>query len=625
MCGIAGIFGQGASEHLKVVERMIAAMAHRGPDDERTYVSPTGDCVLGHRRLAILDLSVAAAQPMVSKSGRWAFVYNGECYNYQELGEDLCAQGQRLRTSGDTEVVMRLLSQDGLGKTLPRLNGMFALALWDQRKQRLVLARDRYGQKPLYFARVGKLLLFASEVRALLVSGLVARQADPDAVCGYLSYGAIPESRTIVSGISLLRPATSITFEPNGGEKTDTYWMPPTEKDDVSPAALQESFFSAVRRHLVSDAPLGLFLSGGIDSSAVVIAAAKSTGLRAKTLTVVFPEDSEHSEAQFAAAIARKAGTDHTEVPVTAGEMLRMLPKALDAMDQPTGNGINTYIVAQAARQAGLKVALSGLGGDELFGGYASFAEVPQLLRLRRLLAALRRPGANLLGAYWPFITKQAKLADLLDAPLGVLFSYLTSRRVFTSRQIRKIAPRLVQQGWESGLDASFYRLLGKAGEGRAVQDAIGLFELRNYMGQTLLRDSDVMGMAHGLEIRIPFLDSDFSSVALMLEAGVRTPRSRTKWRFIEAMGNHLPGDILRRPKQGFTLPFKDWMLGELKDEVPRGLRALGASYPAIQQEVLFRLWDSFIAQPERIGWYRPWTLFVLGSYLSKHRLEVPS
>jgi asparagine synthase (glutamine-hydrolysing) len=244
------------------------------------------------------------------------------------------------------------------------------------------------------------------------------------------------------------------------------------------------------------------------------------------------------------------------------------------------------------------------------------------MLRMRRLTGGVCKQAASFLERYAPFSVQISKVVDLLDAPPGILSAYLTRRRVFTSRQIRKMVPGLARHGWESGLNEGFYQLLETMVSGRAVQDAVGLLEMRAYMGQTLLRDSDVMGMAHGLEIRVPFLDCDFSSSALMLGAASRTPRSRPKWRFVEAMGDYLPGDIVNRTKKGFTLPLKEWMLGELKDEVADGLRALLWACPQLQQNVLLGLWKGFIAQPERIGWYRPWILFVLGRYLKKHRLE---
>lgn len=623
MCGIAGIIGQQAHEHVEAVNRMIASMAHRGPDGEGTYISPSGKCVLGHRRLAILDLSPAAAQPMLSADNRRAFVYNGECYNYRELRDDLCVTGEVFRSSGDTEVVFRLLSRNDAKSALPKMNAMFALALWDEHKQTLLLARDRYGQKPLYYARVGRLLLFASEVRAFLASGLVERKADPVAICGYLSYGAVQEPQTIVAGVQLLPPASLVTFGLSGEEECATYWTAPAKTTDVTPEALRESFFAAARRHLISDAPLGLFLSGGIDSSAVVLAAARSAESSVNTLSVVFPEQPEQSEAGYAAAVAQRAGAKHTEVPVTGSDMLRMLPDALDAMDQPSGDGTNTYIVSHAAHQAGLKVALSGLGGDELFGGYSTFVDVPRMLRLRRLLAPLRRPIASVLEMCAPLAIRSAKVADLLDAPLSVLSSYLTRRRVFSSRQIRKLAPGLTRCGWQSGLSDDFYQLLEEVVAGHNVQDAVGLLELRAYMGQTLLRDSDVMGMAHGLEIRVPFLDCDFSSSVLMHKAAAQPDPSHPKRCFVEAMGDLLPDDNVNRTKQGFTLPFKDWMLGELKDEVVEGIRALSRACPMMRESVLLQLWQRFLVHPDRTGWYRPWILFVLGRYLSKHGLEL--
>lgn len=623
MCGITGISGQGAADHIETVERMVAATAHRGPDGEGMYVSPSGTCVLGHRRLAILDLSDAAAQPMTSTDKRSALVYNGECYNYRELRRDLCAKGEVVRSSGDTEVVFRLLARDGAPTVLPRMNAMFALALWDDYERTLLLARDRYGQKPLYYTRVGKLLLFASEIRALLASGLVAREADPAAIRSYLSYGAVQEPRTILKGVSLLPPASFATIDVNGKQECNSYWTPPAEKVELSPEDVRKSFFTATRRHLVSDAPLGLFLSGGLDSSAMAAAAAGCGAKRIKTLNAVFPDQPTQSEAQYALMMARKAGTDHIEVPITGTEMRRMLPEALDAMDQPSGDGVNTYIVSHAASQAGLKVVLSGLGADELFGGYSSFSDIVRMLRVQRLLGPISTPTASLFRRYVPFTVHASKILDLMDAPTGVLSAYLTRRRVFSSRQIQEMAPALVHRGWESGLDDGFYQLLETLVSRRAVQDAIGLLEMRAYMGQTLLRDSDVMGMAHGIEIRMPFLDCDFSSSVLMLGATSRTPRSVPKWRFVEAMEGHLPASVVNRTKQGFSLPFKEWMLHELKDNVVEELPCLSVACPAMRRNVLLRLWKLFVAQPEKVGWYRIWTLFVLGRYLRKHRLEL--
>lgn len=622
MCGIAGILGPDAAEHEKAVHKMVAAMAHRGPDGQGIYVSDSGTCVLGHRRLAILDLSEAASQPMISGDGNSVLVYNGECYNFHELRDRLSNDNLSFVSSGDTEVVLKLLQKEGVD-ALPKLNAMFALALWDERQQTLLMARDRYGQKPLYFTRIGKLLLFASEVRALLASGLVPRKADLAAIHSYLAYGAVQEPNTIVSGVSILRPAGYMLCKPDGTQNYDIYWRYSKREKKLSPQELRDCFLSAVHRHLISDAPLGLFLSGGIDSSSIVAAATRRSNARIKTLSVIFPEQPDESEAKYAGKMAEWAGTEHCQIPVTGQEMLKMLPEALDAMDQPTGDAINTYLISHAASQTSLKAVLSGVGGDELFGGYHLFRDVPKMLAMRRFLSLIRKPAAHLLGKCNLFAVKPAKLADFFDAPPNMLNYYLVRRRVFSWRQIKIMAPEMVGSEWDSALDTGYFQELQTMIDGIKIHDAVGRLEMRTYMGQTLVRDSDVMGMANGLEIRMPFLDAEFSTSALDLEPQSRTVRACPKWRFVEAMDDWLPPDIVNRAKQGFTLPLKDWMLCELKDRIPEGIVALARLCGVMRKDALFNLWRNFCSQPEKVGWFRPWSLFVLGHYLQRHRLEL--
>jgi len=622
MCGIAGILGSNAAEHEKAVHKMVAAMPHRGPDGEGIYISPSGTCILGHRRLAILDLSDAASQPMISTDGNFVLVYNGECYNFRELRDRLSNDSFSFVSSGDTEVVLKLLQKEGVA-ALPKLNAMFALALWNERKQTLLMARDRYGQKPLYFTRIGKLLLFASEVRALLASGLVPRKADLAAIHSYLAYGAVQEPNTIVAGISILKPAGYMLCKPDGTQNYDIYWRYSKREKKLSPQELRNNFISAVHRHLISDAPLGLFLSGGIDSSSVVAAATRRSKTRIKTLNVTFPEQPDESEAEYAGKMAEWTGTEHFQIPVTGQQLLQMLPEALDAMDQPTGDAINTYLISHAASQTGLKAVLSGVGGDELFGGYHLFRDVPKMLAMRRFLSLIRKPAAYLLGKCNLFALKPAKLADFFDAPANILNYYLVRRRIFSWRQIREIAPELVKPEWDSALDNEYFQDLQTLIDGSKIHDAVGRLEMRAYMGQTLLRDSDVMGMAHGLEIRLPFLDSEFSIGSLNLEPESRIPQNTPKARFVEAMGDWLPDCIANRPKHGFTLPFENWMLNEMKNEIIDGINSFHRLGNLIQRDTVLNIWQKFCTKPKKIGWFRLWSLFVLGHYLEIHKLEV--
>jgi asparagine synthase (glutamine-hydrolysing) len=602
---------------------MVAAQVHRGPDAEGLYVSPSGSCVLGHRRLSILDLKPTGAQPMTSPDGRFVLAYNGECYNFAELRGELEGQGETFRSTGDTEVILRWLSLKGTA-CLPRLNAMFALALWDEREKRLLLARDRFGQKPLYYARVDGLIVFASEVRAILASGLVPRRADPQGVISYLAYGAVQGPHTIVEGVRLLPRASFLELTAEGGERSAVYWSAAQETSPCSPAKLRESFAAAVKRHLVSDVPIGCFLSGGVDSSAVALsAAAGALPGSVKTLCVTFPDEPVFSEAPYARQVARQAGAEHREVPLSGHDLLGLAPKALAALDQPTADGVNTYVVSFAARQAGLTVALSGLGGDELFGGYPSFGDVPRLMRLQTRGRLALRPVLRALARWKPFDPRVAKTLEALEAPPGVVGAYLSRRRLFTSFQLNRLAPEIAPAGWLAGQSDGRLAELEALARGRSVPDAVGQLEMSVYMGETLLRDSDVMGMAHGLEIRLPFLDAEFSALALNLESGARQAKPFPKWRFVEALKDVLPPEAYSRRKMGFDLPFERWLCGPLAAEVDAGLASLAEAVPALRQDAVGQWWRAFRRDPARVGWARPWALFVLANYLTRHRLRL--
>jgi asparagine synthase (glutamine-hydrolysing) len=618
MCGIAGIVGPRAADHAAAVSRMIGAMAHRGPDGEGLFVAPSGECVLGHRRLAILDLTPAAAQPMSSADGRFTFVYNGELYNFRELQHELEGQGERFTSTGDTEILLRLLSRS-LEAVLPRLNGMFAFGLWDERERRLLVARDRFGQKPLYWASSGGLLIFASEVRALLESGLVARQIDREGMLSYLSYGAVQGPRTIVRSIALLPAASMLTVESDGPRVT-RYWAPSADRSPASDLELREAFVRAVDRHLIADAPLGLFLSGGIDSSAITSAAARLRNASLTSLCVTFPDQPEQCEAAHARRVAQFAGTEHREIPISGSDLLALLPRALEAMDQPTGDGVNTFLVSHAARLAGIKCVLAGVGGDELFGGYSSFRDVARLLPLQRVNPTLRSGVASLLSWTDPFSRMPAKMIDLLDAPDGVVPLYLARRKTFSSRQLAALGPALVDGRWSAGVEDDELRDLERLVAGRHPYDAVGLLELTCYMREMLLRDADVMGMSRSLEIRLPFLDAEFATRALAQPPETRKPGRFPKQRFTDAIADLLPRATTRRRKQGFELPFQDWMLHDLRGQVKDGIEAL-AKMDLFAGAQVRSLWERFLVRPNEVGWFRPWSLFSLGGYLQRHRL----
>jgi asparagine synthase (glutamine-hydrolysing) len=621
MCGIAGIVGSSSGEHREAVVRMMEAMGHRGPDGSGLWASPSGLCVLGHRRLAILDLSECADQPMLSPDGRFVLSYNGECYNFLELRKELEGRGVRFRSSGDTEVVLHALAHKG-AMALERFNAMFALALWDEQEKRLLLARDRFGQKPLYWAPLGDGALFASEVRALLASGLVERRISKAGLRSFLCYGAVQGPDTIVAGVQLLPRATALELRAGQAPRSSVYWRPPREQRPVAAEDLRDAFTVAVKRHLVSDVPIGTFLSGGVDSSVVVASACREAKGAVKSLSVVFPDQPSHSEGEHARRMAQRAGSEHTEIPVTGSDLLSMLNQALDSLDQPTIDGMNTYIVSRVARQVGLTVALSGVGGDELFGGYSTFTDTLQLLRFRRTILPIRGLVQRLLKGAKPAKPLWSKLLDVLDAPARLAPVYLVRRKLFTSRWLRALVPTIRGEGWISGLDTEREAALEALAEGRPPSDAIAHLELEAYMGQTLLRDADVMGMACSLEIRAPFLDAEFAALALAQPPEVRLPqRGLRKWRLIEAFQDSLPEENWRRSKQGFGLPFDSWLQHELQERVTEVVDSVQHVPGLLDLGVVRNLWERFRNSPAQVGWSRPWALFVLCNYLRQHKL----
>lgn len=621
MCGIAGIIGHDVESHADAVASMLEAMAHRGPNGAGVWVAPSGHCVLGHRRLAILDLTSGAAQPMVSEGNEVALSYNGEVYNFAELRQSIHVPNEIWRSTGDTEVVLKMLARRG-PESLEKMNGMFSLALWNDSTRQLLLARDRFGQKPLYWARYGNGLIFASEIRALLASGLLPRNISRQGMLSFLCHGSVQGPETIVDDVWLLPRASTLTIRAGESPQIRPYWRPPQSKRAISLNEVRTTFVEATRNHLVSDVPVGVFLSGGVDSS-VVAAACREAGCEVTSLSVVFPDDRSHCEGKFAIRAAKQSKTRHVEVPVGHKEALDFANQSLLSLDQPSIDGVNTFIVSQAARQIGLTVALSGLGGDELFGGYTSFENVRRWAHFRRWGGGCLSPVANTMDRWQFWDRRWSKAADLLAAGPGIVPAYLNFRRLFCSRQVQAIAPHLCPAGgWQSGISERRDAELASLTANLHPFDAMAQLELDVYMGQTLLRDTDVMGMANSLEIRVPFLDTNFSDLALSLPTSARSPRPQRKWLLIEAFSDCLPRENWRRPKRGFSLPWDQWILGSLRSRIEEGLASLAELSGVVSGATIRELWHQFTLSPSRVGWSRVWALFVLGEYISRHKLR---
>jgi asparagine synthase (glutamine-hydrolysing) len=623
MCGIAGLVRRDglAPDDVRAVERMTAAQVHRGPDGVGRYLSRRA--VLGHRRLSIIDVSEAGRQPMSNEDGSVWVTYNGEIYNHPELRCELQKFGHEFRSRTDTEVILHGYEQWGAEGLLDRLRGMFAFGLWDERRG-LLLARDRLGIKPLYYhlnpsARV---LLFASEVRAVLKSGCVTAERDPDALIGFLLGGSVPAPRTVVKGVRSLLPGHFLTWRLDGAAAIHKYWDLRQEVADWTSGTLnpvppvRELLVDSVSRHLVSDVPLGVFLSGGVDSGAIVALAsrARSSDGRAlsessplHTLTVTFDEH-EFSEAQPTRAIADRFHTDHHEVRVTRSEFIAELLNIFAAMDQPTNDGVNTYFVCKAARNAGLTVVLSGLGGDEVFWGYSHYRRLGILSAcLKHCPPSVRRALARSATA-WGALRGQDNWMRMgfLERPASDRALYLTMRGFFAPQHVMRLLG-IGERELEEAVEREFENL--PVALSNPSPEGFNYLECKRYLHDQLLRDTDVFGMAHSIEVRVPLLDHPLVEFARTVQPEQKTANSIgiNKPLLVHAVDDLLVGRAGAAHKRGFTFPMDRWMKGTADT-----LEDMAASGNLLDRRAVSDLWKDFRAS--RLHWSRAWALTVLGA-----------
>lgn len=540
--------------------------------------------------------------------------YNGEVFNFRDIRPKLETRGLKFRSESDTEVLLKgfgALGRDAIADW----RGMFAFGFWDAEQRLLTLVRDRLGIKPLYYYHDSDTFIFASEIRALLATGFVPRRISPSALDSYLACGSVEQPLTIIENIHAILPGHTLTFK-DGRIHTEAYWeLRADERSKVQDErALIEEIGTlledSVKLRLVSDVPVGVFLSGGIDSSSVVALMRRAANSRIKSFSVCFKEQ-EFSEAVYAEKVARRYDADHQAILVTEDEILSRLPRALRAMDQPSIDGVNTFIVSQAAADAGLKVALSGLGGDEVFAGYGFFRAIARDERLRNQVKAaplgLRRAAASAIGAV-AVSNRAAKLSALLRGDQLNEHSVKLHRRLFTAGQRRAL---LLSNGRSArALEKWNERQMSNCADADPVNQASAL-ELGGYMSNTLLRDTDSMSMDHGLEVRVPLIDHKLVERMLAVPGGLKLRRNEPKWMLVDAVGG-LPREIIDRPKRGFELPFKNWLAGALRDQTEDALRApqlTGLLNAAAMQEA----WSNFLKG--RLTWSRVWSFYVLGEW----------
>ena len=578
----------------------LGLMQHRGPDGSGSWRSRDGDCWLGHTRLAIVDLSESGAQPMSSATGSFHLVFNGEIYNHQQIRSQL--EPQHWRGTSDTETILAAYERWGVGM-LARLKGMFALAIYNAEDRSLFVARDRFGMKPVYFCSVGEETFVASEVRVLrsLHSGSINKAG----VAEYLRSGAVREECMLWSEIRCLPPGHWLRIDASGAQTTGNYWptIPRKRVPSTSPSmCVRQLLEYSVEDHLQADVPVASFLSGGVDSSIITALAAQKLGRPLRTFSVAFRQN-RFDESKIATEVARRYHTEHTRLELQEEEVLALVEQALRGLDLPSVDALNTYIIAHSVAQSGIKVALSGLGSDELFGGYSVFRETSLLRYLSRMSQPMRRAFSWLGG-------KGRRLADLpVNASPGAIARW--RRRFFTDAELQQLG--LPTPPMSSELVSP-----------SRCQDAfadITVSELTGYMRDMLLRDSDQMSMAVSLELRLPFLDHELVDYVLALPASVKERRGVLKPLLIDACKDLIPPEVYQRPKMGFGLPMSEWMCGPLAGLVTEGLDAVSRLrlLPASSRAEM-----GWAFRNGKLHWTRVWSWVVLGLYLDRHCVGLP-
>ena len=572
MCGVAGAFAFGPCAepvNRDIILRLNDLQRRRGPDDTGSWSSEDNRVVLGHRRLAIIDTGFSGAQPMSDATGRWVISFNGEIYNYRALRLELERLGRVFRSNSDTEVLINAVAQWGEA-ALRKLRGMYAFALWDSLERELWLARDPYGIKPLYVAGNPGTIWFASQARPLALCAPVDARRDAAALTGFYVWGHVPEPFSWWAGVRMfpaghvqrIRAGRALTQPAAFARIQDSYTSRAAKP--LAPGELRAVMLDSVRHHLVSDVPVGVFLSAGIDSNVIATLAAE-LGTQLRTVTLAFEEyaGTPNDEAPLAEAAAKLLRSEHVTVRIDRREFEALVDDFLECMDQPTIDGLNTYLISRAAAQQGLKVALSGLGGDELFGGYPSFRQIPMLLKWGRpaswsksLSSAVER-----LIRVTPLPGLPPKTAGLLSHSGDVASAYLLRRALYLENELDALLDEsLLREGLETL--STIETINGTVGmlrtAGVSVYGQIAALESCWYMRNQLLRDTDWSSMAHGLEVRVPYVD------AILLErigpaiASDLPPNKRD----LAACARQLPRSILNRPKTGFTTPVQAWIAG---------------------------------------------------------------
>ena len=638
MCGIAGLWDVSASTTADELRRLTTAMAdslvHRGPDDDGVWLDETAGIGLGQRRLSIVDLSPAGHQPMVSANGRFVIVYNGEVYSHEELRPELAALGIGFRGHSDTEVILEAIAAWGVERTVARLIGMFAIALWDRQDRTLTLIRDRLGIKPVYWRWDGKRLLFGSELKALRADAGWSPEVDQQAVASYLRHNYIPAPRSIYRGVRKLEPGRILTIRAGAEPVERQYWDARAVARDglAAPFALSDRELTdqleallkdAVGRRMIADVPLGAFLSGGIDSSLVVALMQAQSTSRVKSFSIGF-EEAGYDEAPHAKAVAAHLGTEHTELYVSSAHALETIPRLADWYDEPFADSsqIPTFLVSEMTRRH-VTVALSGDGGDELFAGYNRYFLGAELWRkLGWLPGPVRRGVAGLIDAVptggWDRLAallprrlrppqagdKAKKFADILGlADAGAVYRRLVSQWEHPERLLPGVTePR--GPLWDEAMAGEFPDLVSR----------MQVLDIMTYLPDDILTKVDRASMAVALEARVPILDHRVVEFAARLPLSARIRDGQGKWLLRQVLDRHVPRALIERPKMGFGIPIDSWLRGPLRDWSESLLDPADLAQAGLDPTPIRQCWHEHLSG-NRNWQYRIWTILMLQAW----------
>ncbi len=632
MCGICGIlaFSDSFACDERVVVAMRDTMTHRGPDDSGAWSSPEGRAALGHRRLSIVDVSHYGHQPMSNEDGSVWVVFNGEIYNHTKLRLELEARGHRFRSRCDTETIVHLYEDYG-ERCVDRLDGMFAIAVWDERRHELFLARDRLGKKPLYLTRTPAGLAFASEIKALLRHPAVGADLDVQAFHDYLTFVCTPAPSTMFAGISKLLPAERMTVTADGGVRRDIYWRPLSEhmSDELADcgeeelgARLLELLRASIAKRMMSDVPFGVFLSGGVDSSTNVALMSELMSEPVRTFSVAFREHERYNELEYARQVARRFATDHHEVLIDSDDLVSFLPEMIYYQDEPIADWVCVplYYVSKLARDSGTIVVQVGEGSDELFHGYQSyidavtrrrrywepFQRVPAPMRdliASSALALARRTGRGVLHAQY--------VADAANGLMpfwggAICYTGELKRQILAANGNCPDAYRVVQRLWEQA---------ERDRPGADLLQKMTYLELKQRLAELLLMRVDKMTMATSVEARVPFLDRELVEFAIALPQRMKVRDGVGKWLLKQTVEGLLPSDIVHRPKQGFGAPVAEWFRGDLGTRAQREIRNSSlAGRGLLDYERIDELWDAH--RRGHMDWsFQLWNLYNVSAW----------